>query len=74
MLDPQQYQQGYRRFITRLREARRQAGLTQAEVAGRLGKPQSFVAKCENGERRVDIVELLAFATLYNVDIGVFSP
>jgi transcriptional regulator with XRE-family HTH domain len=43
-------------------------------VARRLGKPQSFVSKCESGERRVDLVELLAFAKLYGVDVTFFQP
>ena len=30
---------------------------TQAEVANRLKRPQSFVSKIESGERRVDVVE-----------------
>jgi transcriptional regulator with XRE-family HTH domain len=70
----QQYRVRYREFLVRLREARRQAGLTQADVARRLGKPQSFVSKCESGERRVDFVELLAFAELYGVDVAFFRP
>lgn len=40
--------------------ARREAKLTQAAVAERLGRPQSFIAKVENGERRLDIVEFIA--------------
>ncbi len=55
----------YRQFLQRLRAARVAAGLTQAEVARRLGKPQSFVSKSENGERRVDAVELADLAALY---------
>ena len=39
--------------------ARQAQGLTQAEVADRLGKPQSFVSKYEGGERRLDVVELI---------------
>ena len=44
------------RFLALLKGARKSAGLTQAEVAGRLKKPQSFVAKYENGERRLDVL------------------
>ncbi len=62
----------YRLFLTRLREARRAAGLTQAEVAARLRRPQSFVSKCESGERRVDVVELQEFAQLYKKDLTFF--
>ncbi len=42
--------------------ARRKAGLNQTELAQRLGKPQSFVAKYEGGERRLDVVEFLVVA------------
>ncbi len=38
---------------------RRKAGLTQAELAKRLKKPQSFVAKYEGGERRIDVLEFI---------------
>ncbi len=62
----------YRLFLTRLREARRAAGLTQAEVAAQLRRPQSFVSKCESGERRVDVVELQEFAQLYKKDLTFF--
>lgn len=62
----------YRRFLTRLRAAREGAGLTQVEVAKRLGVPQSFVSKCESGERRVDVVELAAFARLYRRPLTFF--
>lgn len=74
MLDDQTYQKTYRWFLARLREARRQAGLTQAEAARRLGKPQSFLSKCESGERRVDFVELVALAELYGVELSFFRP
>ena len=40
-------------------EAREASGLTQADVAKRLGKPQSFVSKYERGERRLDLPELI---------------
>jgi transcriptional regulator with XRE-family HTH domain len=46
--------------------------LTQQEVAARLDVPQSYVSKCESGERRVDVVELAEFAALYGKAIGDF--
>jgi hypothetical protein len=48
--------------------ARKSAGLTQAEVAGRLRKPQSFVAKYENGERRLDVLEFVALCRAIEAD------
>jgi transcriptional regulator with XRE-family HTH domain len=66
------YQKAYRRFLARLVEARREAGLTQVEVADRLGKARSFVSKCELGERRVDFVELQQLAKLYKKDLSFF--
>ena len=50
------------RFLALLKGARKAAGLTQAQVAGRLKKPQSFVTKYENGERRLDVLEFLSVA------------
>ena len=64
----------YRAFLERLRSARHGAGLTQQEVAAKLGKPQSFVSKCESGERRVDVVELERFAEIYGKAVSYFLP
>ena len=49
----------YRLFLELLIKARKDAGVTQEQLAKRLNRPQSFVSKCENGERRVDVIELL---------------
>ncbi|WP_375550490.1 multiprotein-bridging factor 1 family protein [Rhodophyticola porphyridii] len=43
----------------RLRQVRVDAGLTQADLAVRLDKPQSFVAKVETQERRLDLIEFV---------------
>ena len=43
-------------------EKRKKAGLTQAVVAMRLGRHQSFVATVESGQRRIDVIELIEFA------------
>lgn len=66
------YYAHYRLFLQRLRQARKEAGLTQYQVADRLGRPQSFVSKCETGERRVDIVELQVFAEIYGKTLDFF--
>lgn len=50
------------------------AGLTQVQVAASLGLPQSFVSKCESGERRIDAVELERFAKLYGKPVAFFLP
>ena len=66
------YHKAYKRFLARLVQARREADLTQVEVARRLGKAHSFVSKCELGERRVDFVELQQLARLYKKDLSFF--
>ncbi len=48
--------------------ARKAAGLTQHALARRLKKPQSFVAKYEGGERRLDVVEFITIARALDVD------
>lgn len=52
------YSDEYRQLCVLLRDIRRDAGLTQVQVAERLEVPQSFVSKYESGERRLDVVEL----------------
>lgn len=52
----------YAEHIRLLVEARKEHGLTQQDVADRLEKPQSYVAKVERGERRLDVVEFIALA------------
>lgn len=48
--------------------ARHAAGLSQQELADKLNRHQSFVAKYEGGERRIDLVELLEIATVLGAD------
>ena len=49
----------YRYLLALLREAREAAGVTQAQLSEQLGKPQSYVSKYENGDRRLDVIEML---------------
>jgi transcriptional regulator with XRE-family HTH domain len=62
----------YRQMLSRLRQVRTEARLTQAAVARHLGRPQSFVSKCEAGERRIDPTELAIFAKLYRTPYAFF--
>jgi transcriptional regulator with XRE-family HTH domain len=55
-----------------LRNARLECGLTQPQVATLLGQPQSYVSKCETGEKRVDVIELMRFAKIYNKEMDYF--
>jgi transcriptional regulator with XRE-family HTH domain len=64
----------YRAFLRLLRRARKDAGMTQADVAKALGVPQSMVSRCESGERRVDVIELRGFARLYGREVEDFLP
>jgi transcriptional regulator with XRE-family HTH domain len=58
----------YRAFQRRLIEARHSAGLTQVELAEKLGKPQSFVSKIEAGDRRLDVVEYVKWMQITNLE------
>jgi transcriptional regulator with XRE-family HTH domain len=48
--------------------------MTQRDAAQRLGRPQSYVANSETGERRVDAVEIAKFAELYGRPLWFFFP
>jgi transcriptional regulator with XRE-family HTH domain len=52
----------HRKLCAILIAARKAASLTQGEVARRIKRPQSFVAKYEGGERRIDVIEFMAVA------------
>lgn len=58
----------YRQLIKTIVDERIRAGLTQQVVATRLGHPQSYVAKIEGLERRLDALELLEFALAIGFD------
>lgn len=53
----------YRALRTELRQIRLDAGLSQRALAARLNVPHSWVAKVENGERRIDLIEFCWFAS-----------
>jgi transcriptional regulator with XRE-family HTH domain len=66
------HSQDYAVFLTALRSARTEAGLTQLIVARRLQETQTFVSKCERGERRIDIVELQKWCAALGSDLIEF--
>lgn len=62
----------YNGFRTLLIEARTSSGLTQIDLARKLGRPQSFVSKYERGERRLDVIEFLEVASALAIDPSDF--
>lgn len=52
----------HRHLVEVLATARRDAGLTQAELAHRIGKEQSYISIIEGSQRRVDVLEFYALA------------
>ena len=62
------YTPAYGRMLSALIKARHSAGLNQVELAEKLGRPQSFVSKIEKGERRIDVVELIAICHHLRID------
>jgi transcriptional regulator with XRE-family HTH domain len=62
----------YAIFLKVLRGARRKSGLTQIDLAEKIGESQSFISKCERGERRIDIIELRAFCEAFGVSLREF--
>jgi transcriptional regulator with XRE-family HTH domain len=63
---------GYAAFLRVLRGTRRRAGLSQAQLAEKIGETQTFVSKCERGERRIDVIELRTFCRAFGVSLKQF--
>ncbi|MEI7880119.1 MAG: helix-turn-helix transcriptional regulator [bacterium] len=53
------YSQDYRAALTWLRACRKESGLTMRDVGGRLGVHHSWVARIEQGDRRLDLAEFV---------------
>jgi transcriptional regulator with XRE-family HTH domain len=58
----------YARLVASLVAVRHAAGIRQQALAKKLGKPQSFVAKYEGGERRLDVIEFTTIARALGAD------
>ncbi|MBE0613803.1 MAG: helix-turn-helix transcriptional regulator [Burkholderiales bacterium] len=66
------YTRQYQDFLVRIKAARKDAGMTQEELARRLKRPQSFVSKYESGERRLDVIEFMHIADALGVNASEF--
>jgi transcriptional regulator with XRE-family HTH domain len=66
------YSPQYRIFLSTLRQVRTAASLSQSDLATRLNTTQSFISKCERGDRRIDVVELRAFCGVMNISFVDF--
>lgn len=58
----------YTRLMALLVATRQRAGIRQHALAKKLRKPQSFVAKYEGGERRLDVIEFISIAEALGAD------
>ena len=61
--------QEYVVFLQLLREVRTSAGVTQADLASRLRRPQAYISKYESGERRLDVIELREICRALDVEL-----
>lgn len=66
------FSKDHKTLIEKLKKAREDTGLDQAEVAKILGKTQSHVSKIEAGQRRIDVVSLKEFARIYKKPVNFF--
>ena len=62
----------YQVFRAILVQARKTSGLTQVQIAKALGKPQSYISKYENGERRLDFPEFIKIADVLGINVVSF--
>lgn len=63
-----QFSAGYKAFLEVLIQARKEAGLTQTDVAMRIGRKQGHISIIETGVRRLDLIEFCAIAKVMGYD------
>lgn len=62
------YSQEYQLVIKTIRSTRVAKGITQEKLAQAMNRHQSFIAKIESGERRLDVIEFAYVAQLLGID------
>jgi transcriptional regulator with XRE-family HTH domain len=72
MLSHSLHSDEYEILVTLLKTVRKEVGLTQVEIATRLGVEQSLISKVERRERRLDVAELRAFCIALGIDLSEF--
>lgn len=55
-------------MLVMLRNKRIDVGMTQAELAQKMGVSRLFIGRCERGDRRLDVIELLAFCSALGIE------
>jgi transcriptional regulator with XRE-family HTH domain len=72
MMKKSRFSKKYMNLLKTLRKTRREAKLTQTEIAEHFERQASFISKVESGERRIDVVELAELCRLYKVTLAEF--
>jgi transcriptional regulator with XRE-family HTH domain len=72
VMDKSVFTHEYRVLLRLIRQTREAANLTQVELAEKLRQSQSFVSKCERGERRLDVVQLRTICRLLGTSLTDF--
>ena len=62
----------YEDVLSRVKQARIEAGMSQEYVAEALGKYASYISKIEHGDRKIDVIELVELAQLYGKPLKYF--
>jgi len=66
------YSKEHKYTVEQLKKGRKEAGLTQVEVARIIHRTQSYISKIESGQRRIDLYQLIQLANVYKKEITFF--
>ena len=66
------YSKEHKYLVERLKQARKEANLTQKKIAKLLGTTQSYISKVESGQLRIDVLQLKELARIYKKDLTFF--